>query len=663
MLDLAKFAPSHRIIIDTCSFMRRDAGEFFGTILLPAMKKAGTRIVVPKKVIDEVTKHIAANDEERRKAALHADGVISNFQREGAADIFGDDDDPFADQTILYVVQKYRTKLDFLVITQDRALAQELLAVRRSVAVRSHRDLSIARIEGNGLVSWRDQSQPAQPAYPDRKRRPSHHIAGPKAHPTVTPFRIGRQPAQGEILPVQITTLPASDDSVLTAAGQSHPLGRKLACGGEGTIYELGPSQVAKIYHRDALSNRTLGKLKLMTSKAIALDGVCWPTELLWNQAGEPVGYAMPRAEGTPLQRSVFVKPLLIKTFPSWHRTELVEVAIAVARIVESLHSLNVVLGDINPLNILVTEARRVTFVDLDSAQIEEFPCPVGMVNYTRAENHGKEYSSYLRTFEDDRFALSCLLFMILMPGKPPYSHAGGGDPGENIRTRNFPYRMSGMEAEGRNVTPDGPWRFIWSHFPRALKETFCRCFKEGQIPSPTEWIQVLEKYRNAILNGFMDRELGNEIFPSRFRRLSDEELQKFGMEKREDTISLTCQHCGKAYELRVSRAAALERQNRPSHACPDCAKAFGMLRQGIGGSPRSTGNRPAAPPPPHGNSLLQWNGGGVAYNPAANIYHSAGATPPLGSNRKPATVSNFVVLKWCAILCVLLAAMVKCGG
>lgn len=662
MLDLAKFAPSHRIIVDTCSFMQPDAGDFFGTTLLSAMKQAGTRIVVPKKVLDEVKKHIAAHDEERRKAALHADDIISRFQRDGAADIFGDDDDPFADQTILYVVQKYRTKLDFLIITQDRALAQQLLAISRSLAVRSSRDLAIARIHRNDLVLWQDQSGSARPPH---SKRPSSGKASRKPTAAVKPFKMGRQPAQGPIVPVPVTVLPASGDPVLTESGRSRLLGRKLACGGEGTIYELGPSQVAKIYHRDALSNWTLGKLKLMTSQAITLDGVCWPTELLWNQAGEPVGYAMPRAEGTPLQRSVFVKPLLLKTFPNWHRIELVEVAIAVARIVGTLHSVNVVLGDINPLNILVTETRRVTFVDLDSAQIEEFPCPVGMVNYTRAENHGKGYSTYLRTFEDDRFALSCLIFMILMPGKPPYSHAGGGDPGENIRTRNFPYRMSGMDAEGRNVTPDGPWRFIWSHFPRALKETFCRCFKEGQIPSPMEWVQVLEKYRNAILNGFMDRELGNEIFPPRFRRLSDEELQKFGMEKREGTVTLTCQHCCKAYELRVSRAVELERQNRPSHACPDCAKAFGMLKQSLGGSPRSTGTgtRPPASHQPQGNSLLQWNGGGVAYNPPANTYQSAGVTQPLRANQKPTTVSNGVVLKWCAILCVLLAAMVKCGG
>ena len=67
---------------------------------------------------------------------------------------------------------------------------------------------------------------------------------------------------------------------------------------------------------------------------------------------------------------------------------------------------------------------------------------------------------------------------MLLMPGKPPYSHAGGGDPAQNVRDRHFPY---GFEKRGVAV-PDGQWRFIWSHFPHYLKQKFHEVFVENAL-------------------------------------------------------------------------------------------------------------------------------------------------------------------------------------
>lgn len=515
--------------------------------------------------------------------------------------MFGDDGDPFTDQTILYVVQKHRTKYDFLVITQDSGLAESLVHIQKSAAVQSRHDLAIVQVNHGGIEPWHAPRGTVAASCPVTVRR-SPSLTKPQASPKLRPFALKPAPVTGMPQPVPVSEIPKEGDTVNAKSGQSHVLGRRIAGGGEGTIYDLGGPFVAKIYHSGSLSDRTLAKLELMVSRPVEIADLCWPKELLFNRHQEPVGYLMRKAEGKPLKLSIFVKPLLMKAFPQWQRTELVDVAIAVARGVQSLHAINVILGDINPLNILVTEARMVTFVDLDSAQIEDLPCPVGMVDYTRAEHHGKEFSSYLRSFEDDKFALAALIFMILMPGKAPFSHAGGGDPGENIRTRNFPYRIYDATEQGKSVVPDGAWRFIWSHFSRSVKEAFCRCFKDDQLLSPQEWIDTLTRYRSSIANGFMDQEMGNEIFPTRFRQLSDEERAKFGIEKRANMVALVCQHCGKTYELRESRVAELERQNRPSHACPDCAKAFGLLKQERLARGGTASSRPRfSRPPPSG--------------------------------------------------------------
>jgi len=74
---------------------------------------------------------------------------------------------------------------------------------------------------------------------------------------------------------------------------------------------------------------------------------------------------------------------------------------------------------------ILVKDENKVYFIDTDSFQIEGYPCPVGMISYTRPLHHKKRYNSYLRTKADDIFAVTILVFQILMLGKHPYSFKG----------------------------------------------------------------------------------------------------------------------------------------------------------------------------------------------------------------------------------------------
>lgn len=95
---------------------------------------------------------------------------------------------------------------------------------------------------------------------------------------------------------------------------------------------------------------------------------------------------------------------------------------ITILKKLKYLHDRNVILGDINPNNILVVSPTEVYFVDTDSYQIEGFPCPVGTINFTAPEIQRKDFSTFLRTIGNERFAVATLLFMIMLPGKPPYS-------------------------------------------------------------------------------------------------------------------------------------------------------------------------------------------------------------------------------------------------
>jgi DNA-binding helix-hairpin-helix protein with protein kinase domain len=180
---------------------------------------------------------------------------------------------------------------------------------------------------------------------------------------------------------------------------------------------------------------------------------------------GRFVGILMDRAEGVDLQRALFVKPLLEKTFPHWTRRNLVDLALDVVQKVRELHRRNVLLGDLNPRNILADPQGRAWFVDLDSCQVGGYPCPVGTPTFTPPEIQGRDFKTFLRTPEQEQFALATLIFMILLPGKPPYSHraaplrrrtsAWGTSP--TRWGRNAPAQSLGVPGAISSATSPGP--------------------------------------------------------------------------------------------------------------------------------------------------------------------------------------------------------------
>lgn len=167
-----------------------------------------------------------------------------------------------------------------------------------------------------------------------------------------------------------------------------------------------------------------------------------FPLAVLHNTRNEFVGYLMPEAKGKELQKCVFIPQLLKKTHPDWKKTETVQLCITILKKLKYLHERNVILGDINPNNILVESPTEVYFVDTDSYQIEGFPCPVGTINFTAPEIQRKKFDTFLRTLGNERFAVATLLFMIMLPGKSPYSLQGGENQIDNIINGDFALRL-----------------------------------------------------------------------------------------------------------------------------------------------------------------------------------------------------------------------------
>ena len=282
---------------------------------------------------------------------------------------------------------------------------------------------------------------------------------------------------------------------------------------------------VAKIYKKEKLNRTRHEKLCLLARKNLSCDGVCFPLALLYDKEYNFVGYLMRQAHGRELQRCVFQPQLLKRYFPNWTKQDTVTLCITILKKLKYLHDRNVILGDINPNNILVVSPTEVYFVDTDSYQIEGFPCPVGTINFTAPEIQRKDFSTFLRTIGNERFAVATLLFMIMLPGKPPYSLQGGENQVENILNGDFAY-ASGERCSGK--APEGMWRFCWSHLPRYLKNDFYETFRKGGLHSTEQtrfstdvWLRKFEYYLDLLQSGKLCEHdsMSMELFPTRLKK------------------------------------------------------------------------------------------------------------------------------------------------
>lgn len=414
---------------------------------------------------------------------------------------------------------------------------------------------TLADLDGIRAVVWAPKSKRAQETY----------SAKPQSAAKARPFKRVSSITEPRGLATQPLTIPAEGDHIMIGSNsQSIELGRQIGAGGEGQVFELvGDSRVAKIYHADQLTANRIAKLDLMASRAVSRKEVCWPEQLVYSLDKCAVGYVMQRAHGYPLQKSVFVKPLLLERFPNWRRENLVNTCIALLEHLQYLHSLNVLVGDINPMNVLVHgDGNEVFIVDADSFQVEGFPCPVGTVNFSPSQLQNVNFKSILRSKDDELFAIATMLFMILVPGKPPYSQQGGESPEKNIIEANFPYPL-GDDHKSKNVSP-GPWRYIWSHLPYRLKELFHKAFRENQRIVIDEWLAALRAYKNDISKEYVS----NDLFPAGHKVPKGQ------------GVNATCtrQGCGRTFEMFRDNFEDLKDRGQ-SPICPECLRVLELER------------------------------------------------------------------------------------
>ncbi len=282
--------------------------------------------------------------------------------------------------------------------------------------------------------------------------------------------------------------------------------GAIIGRGGEAVVYQYRTGKVAKLFR--SYDPEREQKLKKLLQLVDLDQAFCLPERLLYDKGNRIAGYIMSYRAGYTLGESVFQPENFVSTFSNWTRIELTTLALRCLEAIENLHSFNILVGDMNPSNIIVQSPGNVSFIDVDSYQIGGYRCKVGTLSpFTSPRLQGADFHTEPRTMEDECFAAATLVFMVFLLGKQPYSNQGGNIV-DNIRNRKFGFPID--EDEVNNFAHKNPWGGIWKHLPKDVRDAFYRVFKRGEIVEYKEWRKLLRIY----LSNLETNRYSRDIFP-----------------------------------------------------------------------------------------------------------------------------------------------------
>jgi DNA-binding helix-hairpin-helix protein with protein kinase domain/Tfp pilus assembly protein PilF len=278
-------------------------------------------------------------------------------------------------------------------------------------------------------------------------------------------------------------------------------LGRRIGTGAEGEVYEIQDNNdlVAKVYHAPPppeKAEKLVALSRLGNERLFNLSA--WPVSTLHDATdGEVVGFVMKKISQAEEVHALHSPKSRLQKFPEASWAFLIYVAANIARAVAAIHEHGLIIGDLNPKNILVTRKATVYLLDVDSfqvsADVKTYRCEGGFPEYTPPELQGIAFRDVDRAQEHDCFGLAVVIFQLLFMGRHPFSgrYLGAEEmPLERaIRECRFAY---GADAEGRNMRQP-PGTPALDSIPPPLVDLFRRAFLTADRPRAREWIEHLD--------------------------------------------------------------------------------------------------------------------------------------------------------------------------
>jgi hypothetical protein len=206
--------------------------------------------------------------------------------------------------------------------------------------------------------------------------------------------------------------------------------------GGEGEIFRLNRQNLAKVYYEDQLNRERQEKVLALCAQYQHYRGLlgeqsyAFPASpALRVENDEVIGFRMSDMGEHPQLIEIGFDPE-IGEFNEFKGSNLdddlvIELIYQLHESLERLHQAHVILGDLNPSNILYDFAnRRVIFIDLDAAYIGKHECMACTEDYLdpMIEQSGKTpVGNYKYSVGSDNFALAVISYE-LFTGMLPFT-------------------------------------------------------------------------------------------------------------------------------------------------------------------------------------------------------------------------------------------------
>lgn len=518
----------YRIFFDTCSLMDPIAWSYIPNVLIPMLKEQGASVVVPLRVLDELRKLQSKEGETGEKASSGL-STVALMLSSGVLELLGNDErDTFADNYFLYTFIRLRLKHNLALVTQDKKLALDIHDLGNHRSVQGRKKILLLKIDNNELVEWNFNGNIIES---EKKAK----------------FEVCTQPRKKRVHSIPIGKVLLTGDVVVSQKYGKIVLGEQAVKTKSGYIFHCPGGLVCKVYNSKSLTTFQKQKIDKMMEVEVQIRGVCWPLDTVYTPDGNFVGYLMPNFAGGSLKETVFSKKSLGECFPGWTRLDLVDLCLTWLKIIIQLHDVNILVGDVNPSNIFVKSSKEVYVIETDMFQVEDFPCLQRNMDYVAPELRSYKPGTYLQTKEQEEYALATLLFMIILPGKHPFSSHDGSLT--RLRSLKFPYPLG--EKTNHN-TPGKPWIYIWSNLSFRIKQLFSNVFREEQSIAFITWLKALYEYRHLLSNGYLNKEL----FPEKRKIINPCEV--------------TCARCGIKETQEQKFIESIEAEGK-NYYCENC--------------------------------------------------------------------------------------------
>lgn len=291
--------------------------------------------------------------------------------------------------------------------------------------------------------------------------------------------------------------------------------GARLGAGGQGQVFRtsLGGTQVAVKLLRSVDLPR-LNALRQLPPACASYATLPQAVLHHWRSGAraEAAGYVMPCiAPESSLSAARLFNFDELQRLRRFTWRDAVLAALLLAEAVAALHAEGVVIGDLNPENVLFSPAAgpagwRAVLLDSDSFQIrsadgQRFHCGVARPLYTAPELVGCDLSRTWREKSSDHFALAVLIYQLLLHDHPFDNAINSAEPdlpiGDKIRRGLYPHA-----ADVRAGLRPSPARPSPQEVSAALAEAFQRSFAlEPQMrPTAAEWVLQLRQLHRQVV-------------------------------------------------------------------------------------------------------------------------------------------------------------------